>query len=218
VHDATNIYYPARWRAIDIADSDFGSNSPLLLDVPGATPSRFVVATAKDGHMYFLDSQKLGGMDGHIVEFLVATPTVTRAVRGAPASYRTDKGAHVVLSVDAMSVCPGGAGAGGRVIMSILVPPGAPPKPQAIWCVPVSGPMVERSASPIATTTDGKSEPLVWFMNGAALNAVDGDTGAVVYGGGVDTCTGVRQWTSPIAVKGRIIVGGDGHLCSWSSH
>jgi hypothetical protein len=29
-------------------------------------------------------------------------------------------------------------------------------------------------------------------------------------------CSGIRQWTTPIAVNGHIVVGGDGHLCSWS--
>jgi hypothetical protein len=134
-------------------------------------------------------------------------------VRGAPASYRSAKGVHVALSIDASSVCP--TGGGGRVVMSILVPPGAPIKPQPVWCVPQGGPTADRSASPIATTTDGAAEPIVWFMNGANLNAVDGDTGAPVFTS-TETCTGIRQWTSPIAVKGRIVVGGDGHLCSWS--
>jgi hypothetical protein len=46
------------------------------------------------------------------------------------------------------------------------------------------------------------------------LYGVDGENGTVIYKGG--TCTGVRQWTTPIAVKGHVIVGGDGHLCSWS--
>ena len=55
-------------------------------------------------------------------------------------------------------------------------------------------------------------------MNSGKLTGVDGDTGARRSSAGTDTCTGVRQWTSPIAVKGRIVVGGDGHLCSWSPH
>jgi hypothetical protein len=74
---------------------------------------------------------------------------------------------------------------------------------------------------PIATTSDGQANAMVWFMNGDKLNGVDGDTGAVVYNGGSGTtgnCTNVRQWTSPIAANNRIIVGGDGHLCSWSAH
>jgi hypothetical protein len=29
-------------------------------------------------------------------------------------------------------------------------------------------------------------------------------------------CTGIRQWTTPIAIKGHIVLGGDGCLCSWS--
>ena len=47
------------------------------------------------------------------------------------------------------------------------------------------------------------------------LYGVDGENGTTIYKGG--NCTGVRQWTTPIAVKGHVIVGGDGHLCSWSS-
>ena len=55
------------------------------------------------------------------------------------------------------------------------------------------------------------------FVSGGKLMGLDGDTGAVIYSG-TDTCQGVRQWTSAIAVKGRIVVGGDGKLCSWSPH
>jgi hypothetical protein len=33
-----------------------------------------------------------------------------------------------------------------------------------------------------------------------------------------DACTGVHKWTTPIAVKGRVVVAGDNHLCSWSPH
>jgi hypothetical protein len=69
------------------------------------------------------------------------------------------------------------------------------------------------STSPIATSTDGKNETVVWYLNGA-LTAVDGDTGATLYSGG--SCAGVHQFSSPIAVKGRIIVGGDGNLCAWA--
>jgi hypothetical protein len=72
----------------------------------------------------------------------------------------------------------------------------------------------------MATTTDGTSNAVVWFMNGTKLMGVDGDTGDTVFGGGVaaDACAGVHKWTAPIAVKGRIVVAGDNHLCSWSPH
>jgi hypothetical protein len=85
-------------------------------------------------------------------------------------------------------------------------------KPETVWCASIAG-----GASPISTTTDGKSEALVWFVSGGKLIAVDGETGAVVFNGGTGTCAGVRKWTSPIAVKARLVAGGDGHLCSWSA-
>ena len=46
------------------------------------------------------------------------------------------------------------------------------------------------------------------------LYGIDGETGAVLFKGG--TCNGIRQWTTPIAVKGHIVLGGDAKLCSWS--
>jgi hypothetical protein len=69
--------------------------------------------------------------------------------------------------------------------------------------------------SPVATTTDGKSDATVWFMSGANLVGLDGDTGQMVASAG--GCAGVNRWTSPIAVKGRIVVGATGKLCSWSA-
>ena len=86
------------------------------------------------------------------------------------------------------------------------------------------GTIRNRSASPLVTTTDGMSQPIVWVagntsqaaanLTASMLYGVDGETGAILYGGG--NCPGIRQWTTPIAVKGHIVVGGDGHLCSWS--
>jgi hypothetical protein len=205
----TNLYYPASWRSMDGADADFGSNSPVYIEVPGATPSSLVVAISKNGHLYLLDSKNLGGMGGHVVDFTVSTGAMS--IHTAPAAYSTAQGLHVTFSTDSGALCPSG-GPSGKVVMSVLIPAGKPPMPQVEWCAPLTGAVT----APIATTTDGKNEAVVWFMNNGKLNGVDGDTGDVIFAGGADTCSGVRQWTSPIAVKGRIIVGGDGHLCSWS--
>ena len=42
-------YYPTNWQAMDESDADFGSVKPVVVNVPGATPSSVVVAIAKDG-------------------------------------------------------------------------------------------------------------------------------------------------------------------------
>ncbi len=58
---------------------------------------------------------------------------------------------------------------------------------------------------------------MVWFLNNGKLIGVDGDTGAPIYTS-TTTCANVQKWTSPIAVNGRIVAAGNGHLCSWSPH
>jgi hypothetical protein len=205
-----NQYFPTTWRTMDGSDADFGASSPVYVEIPGAAPSTYVVAISKDGHLYLLNSKNLGGMGGHVVDFMVSTGAMS--IHTVPAAYTTAQGVHITFSTDSGALCPTG-GPSGKVVMSVLIPPGAPPMPQVEWCAALGGAVT----APIATTTDGKNEAIVWFMNNGKLTGVDGDTGAVVFAGGSDTCAGVHQWTSPIAVKGRIIAGGDGHLCAWSA-
>ena len=53
---------PLNWLTLDNNDKDLGSCGPLLVDVPGATPSALVVAIGKDGNAYLLDRNDLGGI------------------------------------------------------------------------------------------------------------------------------------------------------------
>jgi hypothetical protein len=213
--DNKNLFFPTSWRAMDSTDADFGASSPVFITLAGSTPSNIVVAIAKDGHFYLLDAANLGGSNGSkpIVDFMVSTGNMS--LRTVPAAYPGSNGVNIVFTADSGGQCPaGGGGGGGKKVMAVQVQPGSPPTTKVLWCAAQGG----ESTAPIVTTTDGKSEPIVWFSNNGKLNAVDGETGAVLWNGGNDTCSGVRRWTSPIAVKGRIVVGGDDHLCSWSVH
>ena len=203
---ATGVYYPASWRTMDQTDADFGASSPVVISVPGSTPGTLVAAAAKDGHFYLLDPANLGGMGGHLQDLVIATggPMLIRSVLAA---YTSASGVHVVLNTASGASCGGGVG-----VISIGITPGSPPVAAPAWC------LAGGAGSPIATSTDGSGDTMVWFMNGANLNAVDGDSGALLYDGANGPCGGVRAFTSPIAVKGRIVVGADNQLCSWSVH
>ncbi|HXI57094.1 MAG TPA: hypothetical protein VNO55_13595 [Polyangia bacterium] len=210
-----DIFYPTEWKALDAGDDDLGATSPVLLNVAGATPSRYVVAAAKNGHMYFVNASMMGGMGGQLAELTVAS--AGHSLRTALTSYATAAGVHVALTVDKNAVCPGAAA--DRVLMSVLVSPGAPIKPTTAWCLPIGGledTACGRTSAPMVTTTDGTSDTIVWIMSGATLVGVDGDSGAMIYSGG--NCGPPHHWTAPIAVKGRIVVGVDGRLCAWSAH
>jgi hypothetical protein len=203
-----NLFYPSNWAHLDGNDLDFGSSSPVIVQAGGTS---YVAALTKNGELYLLNAANLGGTDpGNLVppggaELKVAQDGMS--VRTAPAAYTSDTGAHVTFNANGAEGCPAGAGTS---IMSVLLTGASPPVPKVAWCAGTSS-----QTSPIVTTSDGKNDALVWFVNGSSLVALDGDTGAVVVTA-TGQCSNVRQWTSPIAVKGRIVAGGDGSLCSWS--
>jgi len=134
-----------------------------------------------------------------------------------PAAYTDSAGAHVVVTTETAGICPAGSNVKGRVIMSVLLPAGAPPAPQIEWCAPMNVGFNSSAPTPIVTTTDGHADAIVWVVTNNQLVGLDGATGTAIFTSG-DTCPNVRQWTSPIAVKGRIIVGADNNLCIWSPH
>jgi hypothetical protein len=207
-----DLFYPAAWKSLDNADEDLSSSSPVYL----TSPQPMVVAASKNGVLYFLDASNLGGMEGELASLTIATGGAM-IVHTAMASYTTAMGTYVTLTTNSGAQCPSGMGSQGKVVMSVLVPAGSPPKPKVAWCVPTANASLGFPAAPAVTTTDGTNDAIVWFIDGTKLMGVDGDTGATIYTG-TDTCSGVHKWTAPIVVKGRIVVAGDGHLCAWSLH
>jgi hypothetical protein len=233
------LYYPVRWRTLDGTDQDFGSSSVMLLNVPGSNPANYAVTVSKDSHLYFVDSANLGlpGGGGETIDIPITDDLVTNhSARTSPVAYTTASGIHVAITIDRgpYLTCPASAtkpDGSQAALMGFTVKPGSPITVTPDWCTTIGGPTMgdngtvkNRSVSPLVTTTDGKANPIVWVAGSASqtasgttanmMYAIDGETGAVLYKGG--NCTGIRQWTTPIAVKGHIVIGGSGHLCSWS--
>lgn len=56
-----DLFTPTDWSNLDQGDTDFGSGGVMVLpDQPGATP-HLAVAAGKDGNMYFMNEDDLGG-------------------------------------------------------------------------------------------------------------------------------------------------------------
>jgi hypothetical protein len=206
VNRATGVFYPASWRTMDQQDQDMASSSPVVLTVPGATPSTILAAASKDGHVFLLDPKNLGGMGGHLLDLTIATPG---PIASPLAAYTSPAGTHVLVNTLGGGPCNNT----GASLASYIVTPTSPPTLRQAWCVGKGA-----STGAIVTTTDGSQNPVVWSMGGSYLGALNGDVGNLVYSGLNGPCDGVRGYSTPIAVKGRIIAGADNHLCSWSSH
>jgi len=219
-----DFFFPSDWKTKDQRDFDLGAVNPVLVTLPGISAPVLIVAS-KDGNGFIMDSADLG--KGPLVSFDVTMQGMN--VRSVPTAYVSGATTFYAIAVDgAWTACPGGT-ANGSVLMGFALAPSLPLQPSVAWCATYSlvpkgsdeGAQWGGPAAPglISTTTDGSSDALVWYMDGGnQLVALDGSTGTTVFRDAAASCGAVRKWTSPIAVKGRIVAAADGKLCSWSPH
>ena len=192
----SDYWVPTNWLQLDTNNWDLGSSGPLLVDVPGSTPSHLVVAMGKDGNAYLLNRDNLGGISAPVASFQVSSGLLQ-----ASATYRTNQGTYVAYRQD-------------RNTMSVLrINPGSPPGiTPHVWTASQSG-----CGSPFVTSTDGTNNMVVWAVGTGTsgdqkLHGYDGDTGAVVYAGGGanETMAGTHSYsTTGIVARGRIYVATD---------
>lgn len=196
-------FHAADWAALDDRDADLGGANAVLFDMPGAPFPHLVAALGKDGKLYLLDRGNLGGLGGE----LSATRVARGAITGGAAVFTTPRGTYLAFRTTG---APVGCKAGGNLGVAKITP-GSPPTASVVWCSKATG-----LGSPIATTTDGKSDFVVWDA-GACLYGFDAETGAVLYDGcaapGDALPDAMHYFNAPIATGGRVVVATTGgHL------
>jgi outer membrane protein assembly factor BamB len=201
-------FAPPNWHDLDARDADLGGSNPLLLNLPGATPSELVLALGKDGNAYLLNRRNLGG----ITSSVAPTKVSSEQIRTAPASFPAGNEIYVAFQGAGVN-CPGGTRGD---LTALRISAGSPPTLNVAWCATESG-----RGSPIVTTTDGKSNPIVWAVGAEGdnrLHGFRGDTGAVLFaGGGAAESMGiVRRFQTLIAVGDRLYVAGDQHIYAFA--
>ena len=204
-------WVPEDWLTLDSLDFDLGSSGPMLVDVPGATPSHLVVALSKDLKMYLLNRDNLGGISAPIAESVVASSTIIQA----GVTYRTKQSTFVALRAN---------NDGNTVLSALRITATNPPTIASGWDV-------SRGAggcgSPFVTSTDGTNNMIVWVVGtedhltagDQRLHGYDGDTGAVVYDGGGpnELMAGTHYYsTTGIVARGRIYVAGDNKVYAFA--
>jgi hypothetical protein len=199
-------WVPTNWLSLDNLDSDLGASGPLLVDVPGATPSHLIVAMGKDRKAYLLNRDNLGGINNPITSAQVASSTILQAA----VTYRTNQGTYVALRAN---------NDGNTVLNAFRITATNPPAidiPGGWNVTRASG----GCGSPFVTSTDGNNNMIVWVVGtedhqtggDQRLHGYDGDTGAVIYSGGGpnEMMAGTHYYsTTGIVARGRIYVAGD---------
>ena len=200
----TDYFAPTDWQALDSGDVDIGGSGPVLLDLAASTPAHLAIALGKNGMIYVLDRDNLGGVSNAPASAKVSDDEIINAAT----AYTTAKGTYVAFQGS-------GTGCGGD-LAAVKISEGKPPSLAVTWCAQQNG-----GGSPIFTTTGKGNDPLVWVVGAEGdnrLRAFDADTGQVVFdgGGSGDQLGTVQHFQTPIVAKGRIYVAGNDALYAFS--
>jgi PQQ enzyme repeat len=199
--DKIDFFAPSDWRVLDSRDADLGGTNPIPLDLStsGGT-QKLIIALGKDGKAYLLDRNNLGGIGGALVAQAVAQASIL----GAPAAYPSPDGMAVAFAGTGAQ-CPSRTSGTGITVLNIQA--GSPPNMMTAWCGTVRG-----RGSPIATTTDGRANPIVWTLGAEGdnrLHGFRGDRGELLITTPTETLTGLRHFQTLIATPERLFVGAD---------
>jgi hypothetical protein len=187
----TNDYWaPTNWLTLDQKDLDLGSSGPLIVNVPGATPSQLIFQFGKDGNAYLLNRTNLGG-----VSPALATLSVGGVARNAAVTYQTTNGTYVALDTDGE-------------LVALQIGASNPPTLSVAWSHSFSG-----QGSPFVTSTDGTNNVIVWVIGSEGdqeLHAYNGITGTNFFNGALMANT--RRFNTGIVARGRIYVANDNQV------
>jgi hypothetical protein len=197
----SDYWAPTDWFQLDQGNVDLGGSGPLVVDVPGATPSSLVVAMGKDGNAYLLNRSNLGGITDPVASLQVTFDRIMQAA----AAYRTNQGTFVAFRSSSSRLA------------TFRITATNPPAIIHGWDVNRTG-----CGSPFVTSTDGSNDMIVWVVGASGdqkLHGYDGDTGAVIFAGGGanETMAGTHSYsTTGIAARGRIYVAGDNKVYAFT--
>jgi hypothetical protein len=205
----SDYWAPLDWFDLDTFDFDLGSCGPLLVDVPGATPSHLVVALGKNTVGYLLNRDNLGGISLPLAQSSVDPGN---SIIQAAVTYRTEQGTFVAFRATK------------EKLSTFRITATNPPTIVSDWSATRTN---GGCGSPFVTTTDGSSNPIVWVMGTAGwgiegdqrLHGYDGETGAVVYAGGGpnELIPGTHTYsTTGIVAQGRMYIAGDNKVYAFT--
>jgi hypothetical protein len=204
--DKRDYFAPSDWKTLDARDADLGGSNPLPFDVAGAGGGQaLILALGKDRKAYLLDRKNLGGIGGQLVAEIVSESQVITS----PVAYPVGDDIFVAFQAPGAH-CPQ---PGERYQLTVLkIAMGSPPTIATPWCGAPRG-----RGSPIVTTTDGHSNPIVWMLGAEGdnrLHAFRGDTGEPLFAS--EPLGGLRHLQTLIATQDHLYVAADGRIYAFS--
>jgi outer membrane protein assembly factor BamB len=194
--DPHDFFTPRDHATLDDDDLDLGGTVPLPVDL--ANGLRRLIAMGKDGKVYLLDRDNLGGVGGALAVRHLADGSIIQA----PVVYRA-RGETIVAFRTPGALCPDRQST--TAVLAVAIDPAGL---RPLWCAPIDG-----RGIPIVTTATAEADPIVWVAGAEGderLHGFRGDTGETVFASG--NLPGLRHFVTPLVANGRLYLAGDGRV------
>jgi hypothetical protein len=152
----------------------------------------------------------------------VVETVTTSAIATAPAVFPANDGVFVAFPGPGAH-CPSQPwefwkwrGPYANDLTALKIHAGSPPAIETAWCGVSTG-----RGSPIVTTTDGHSNPIIWIVGVEGdyrLHGFRGDTGEPLFAGGgsAELMMGLHHFQTLIAAEDRLYVAADGRVYAFA--
>jgi len=218
-------YVPTTYKELDATDMDLGGSSCIVPpDQPGTSTPRLIVTCGKDGLVYMVNRDHLGGPGGELYKQRLFGNPATRSfgiMMTSPAYF--DSGTDRFVYVSGGGVGPNGE----KGIVALRIVPDGPngkAKLETVWTQKRD--MLGLPGAPFVSS-NGKQDAIVWLIDprkdGADLGppgvlyAFNAVTGEPLYASDEeptrDELTDARKFSCPTVANGRVYVGTRGVVC-----
>jgi hypothetical protein len=199
-------FHISSWMMADNTDADLGGVGPIFFQMANGAGGvlHLLAALGKDGNLYIVDADSLGGFSGQRATLSVAAQGQGAAgsLKGAGAAFTTSTATYIAYRIHATGggFCP--AGQTGNLGVARIDLVGGTPSPKVAWCSVETG-----LGSPSVTTSGPGGQVIVWDAN-THLFGYDGDSGMKIFDGTSSTMpSGLHHFNVPLGANGRIVVG-----------
>jgi outer membrane protein assembly factor BamB len=215
-----DFYVPSNYQDLDQSDADLGGSSAIVLDQPGSATPHLLLTGGKDGLVYLVNRDNLGGIGGEIQKerlFGSEEGQYGSFIKTTPAYFEDGKGGQYVF-VTGNDKGPGGTQ--GVVALKLGLDGRNKSQFKTVW----SANRTLFQSGTAVVSSSGHDHAIVWVIesnkdddnNGppGVLHAYDALTGRELYHSNQreqrDSLGDARKFSAPTVANGRVYCGTDG--------
>jgi outer membrane protein assembly factor BamB len=215
-----DFYVPANYEQLDRMDADLGGSSAIVIDHPGSATPHLLLTGGKDGVVYLIDRDNLGGVGGEVQKRRLFGSEEGRyggSIKTTPAYFEDGQGGQYVF---VSGNDQGAGGTQGVVALKLGLDDKKRSQVQPVWSA--GRPLFQPGTAVVSS--NGHADAIVWVIESnkpdddtgppGVLHAYDARTGKELYRSTQrerrDSLGDARKFSAPTVANGRVYCGTDG--------